>query len=49
MKLTEDLQAAEIDLKAHESLLAAKQKEVDSINAKYDEDKKRFARLTRKQ
>jgi hypothetical protein len=38
---------AEIDLKAQENLLAAKKKEVDTINAKYDEDRKRFADLTK--
>src|SRR5690348_17602799 len=40
-KLTEDIQNTEIDLKAQEELLAAKRKEVEVINAKYDEDKKR--------
>ena len=30
-----------------EGLLAAKQKEVSSINAKYDDDKKRYIELTR--
>ena len=45
-KLLEDLQNAEIDLKAQENLLAVKQKEVDVINARYDEDKKRFTQLT---
>ena len=47
-KLMEDMQQAEMDLKAQEGLLAAKQKEVDSINAKYDEDKKRYQELTGK-
>jgi hypothetical protein len=46
-KLTEDIRNAEIDLKAQEDLLAAKKKEVVAINAKYDEDKKRFIELTR--
>jgi hypothetical protein len=46
-KLTEDIKNAEIDLKAQEELLAAKKKEVSSINAKYDEDKKRYVQLTR--
>ena len=44
-KLAEDIKNAEIDLKAQEQLLAAKQKEVDNINAKYDDDKKRFLEL----
>jgi hypothetical protein len=46
-KLTEDIKNAEIDLKAQEELLAAKKKEVASINAKYDQDKKRYIQLTR--
>jgi hypothetical protein len=45
-KLGQDIQDAEIDIKAQEGLLAAKKKEVDSINTKYDEDKKRYAELT---
>src|SRR5690242_6361869 len=47
-KLTQDIQNADIDLKAQEDLLAVKRKEVDVINAKYDEDKKRYAELTRR-
>jgi hypothetical protein len=46
-KLTEDIRNAEIDLKAQEDLLTVKKKEVVAINAKYDEDKKRFIELTR--
>lgn len=46
--LAEDVQNMEMDLKAQEGLLAAKKKEVDNINAKYDEDKKRYAELTRR-
>jgi hypothetical protein len=46
-KLLEDIRTAEVDLKAHEQLLDAKQKEVDGINAKYDEDKKRYLDLTK--
>lgn len=45
-KLLQDIKNAEVELSAQENLLAAKRKEVDSINAKYDEDKKRFAELT---
>jgi hypothetical protein len=48
-KLLEDIKNAEIDLKAQEGLLTAKKKEVDGINAKYDEDKKRFIQLTKGQ
>jgi hypothetical protein len=47
-KLTEDIQNADIDLKAAEELLAAKKKEVGAINARYDEEKKRYQHLTRK-
>lgn len=47
-KLHEDIRNAEIDLQAQEGLLAAKQKEVDGINARYDEDKKRYVELTRR-
>jgi len=47
-KLLEDINTAEIDLKAQENLLSVKQKEVESINAKYDEDKQRYLELTNK-
>ena len=46
-KLAEDIKNNEIDLKSQQELLTAKKKEVDSINAKYDEDKKRLIALTR--
>lgn len=45
--LQENIRNAEIDLQAQESLLAAKKKEVDGINARYDEDRKRYVELTR--
>ena len=48
-KLKEDLQNAEIDLKAQDGLLAAKKKEADAINARYDDDRKRYVELTRKE
>ena len=44
-KLSNDIKNTEIDLKAQQDLLAAKKKEVAVINAKYDEDKKRFGQL----
>ncbi len=47
-KLLEDIKNAEIDLSAQQNLLAAKKKEVDTINAKYDDDKKRYMDLTRR-
>ena len=46
-RLTADLRNSEIDLKAQEDLLAVKKKEVTVINAKYDEDKKRYIELTK--
>jgi hypothetical protein len=45
--LTADIKNVEIDLKAQEDLLAVKKKEVVSINARYDEDKRRYKELTR--
>ena len=47
-KLAQDITNADIDLKAQEDLLAVKKKEIATINAKYDEDKKRFVELKRK-
>lgn len=46
-KLTQDIQNNDIDLKAQQALLTAKKKEVDVINAKYDEDKRRYLDLTK--
>lgn len=46
-KLNEDIKNAEIDLTAQENLLAAKKKDVSAINARYDEDKKRYNLLTK--
>ena len=46
-KLEQDIKNTEIDLKAQEGLLAAKRKEVDLINGKYDDDKKRYTELTK--
>jgi hypothetical protein len=45
-RLQDDIRDAEIDLQAQENLLAAKKKDVDSINAKYDQDKQRYRELT---
>ena len=47
-RLADDMKSAENDLKAAQDSLAAKKKEVEGINAKYDEDKKRYTELTRK-
>jgi hypothetical protein len=46
-KVTQDIQNNDIDLKAQQVLLAAKKKDVDVINAKYDEDKRRYVELTK--
>ena len=47
-KLLDDIQSAEVDLKAHEELLAVKKKDVEQINARYNDDKKRYLQLTRR-
>jgi predicted RNase H-like nuclease (RuvC/YqgF family) len=42
-----DIKNAEFDIKTQQQLLAAKTKEVEQINARYDEDKKRYNELTK--
>jgi hypothetical protein len=44
-KLLEDIQAAELDMRLQDQALEERRKEADSINARYDEDKKRFHAL----
>lgn len=46
-KLQQDIKVNELDLKNQQELLDAKKKQVATINAKYDEDKKRYVDLTR--
>lgn len=46
-KLTADMSNVDIDLKAQEDLLQVKKKEVTQINAKYDQDKKRYLEAVR--
>ena len=41
-RLKEEITNAEIDLKAAQSLLEAKKKETQAINARYDDDKRRY-------
>ena len=41
-RLKEEITNAQIDLKAQETLLDAKKKEAAGINARYDEDKRRY-------
>jgi multidrug resistance efflux pump len=45
-RLKEEITNAEIDLKAQETLLAAKKKEAEGINARYDEDRRRYKEAT---
>jgi hypothetical protein len=47
-KLSEDVQTAAMDLKYQEELLAVKRKELDQINARFDEDRRRYIELTGK-
>jgi hypothetical protein len=46
-KLVQDIQQNEIDLKNQQELLEAKKKQVATINAKYDDDKRRYIELTK--
>ncbi|HEY7674433.1 MAG TPA: DUF4124 domain-containing protein [Burkholderiales bacterium] len=48
VKLRQDIANIEIEIKNQQELLEAKKKEIGSINAKYDEDKRRYVELTRK-
>ena len=43
--LQQDLKTVEADLKAQEQLLDAKKREAENINARYDDDKKRYSAL----
>jgi hypothetical protein len=45
-RLKEEIVNAEIDLKAQQSLLEAKKKEADGINARYNEDRRRYQEAT---
>jgi hypothetical protein len=46
-RLLEDIKAAEGDLSAQHDLLSIKKKEGEQINTRYNEEKKRFAQLTK--
>ena len=46
-KLEQDIRNNDIDLKNQQGLLDVKRKQVSSINAKYDEDKRRYLQLTK--
>ena len=43
--LQHDLKTAEADIRAQEQLLEVKKREADTINARYDDDKKRYSAL----
>ena len=45
-KLHEDIRNNDMDLKGQQDALAAKKKDLGDVNAKYDEDKRRFLELT---
>ena len=47
-KLKQEISNNEIDIKNQTALLEAKKKEIGTINAKYDDDKRRFIELTSK-
>ena len=47
-KLVEDIRMAEVDLKLQQEALEQRKKQVEVINAKYDEDKNRYIALTQR-
>jgi hypothetical protein len=47
-KLKQEITNNEIDIKNQTALLDAKKKEISAINAKYDDEKRRYAELTSK-
>ncbi len=47
-QLKQDMQINELELKTQTELIEAKRKEVAGINAKYDEDRRRYVELTAK-
>jgi hypothetical protein len=46
-KLQQDVRQNEVEIQQQRELLEAKKKEIGGINAKYDEDKRRYLELTR--
>jgi predicted RNase H-like nuclease (RuvC/YqgF family) len=46
-KLEQEIKDNEFSIQTQQNLLAQKRKEVDTINAKYDDDKKRYVELTK--
>jgi hypothetical protein len=45
-RLRDDIKNGEDDLKAQQQLLEVKKRDADTINARYDDDKKRYSALT---
>ncbi len=43
-----DAQSIDAELKAQEAALAARQKDIAAVNARYDEDKKRYIEITKR-
>ncbi|HEY8068570.1 MAG TPA: DUF4124 domain-containing protein [Burkholderiales bacterium] len=46
-KLNNDIQNLDFDIKTQQDLLTSKKRDVDTINTRYDEDKKRYLELTK--
>jgi chromosome segregation ATPase len=46
-KLTDDIRNLNFDVQTQQELLATKKRDVNTINARYDEDKKRYQELTK--
>ena len=46
-KLRDDVKSADDDLKAQQQLLESKKREAGAINARYDDDKKRYAAISK--
>jgi chromosome segregation ATPase len=46
-KLTDDIRNLNFDVQTQQDLLASKKHDVNTINARYDEDKKRYLELTK--
>lgn len=46
-KLQQDIKSSEFDIATQQDLLGRKKKEVEQINARYDDDKKRYNELTK--
>ena len=46
-KLADDIRNTEFDIKTQEQLMATKKREVDQINARYNDDRKRYGELTK--